>query len=805
MMQKNKFYHGKIIFARYSIERDTAMIKRNISGEWLFCMDNGQYETVDLPHDYAISQVRSAQGDGNANNGFFPTHNGRYVKYLSFQADKHYTLDIDGAYMNTQIMLNAHYLAKHPYGYTPFLVDLTPWIRTEGTNKLVITTDPLPASCRWYSGSGIFRDVFLWEGGDVRIGPWDMFISTAGLEENQATIRFRFAVTADRSTKVKIRFTVAHKGYTKTDSLCLSVPCAEQEYFMTVEDPQLWEPAAPHLYTLKTEILEGETLLDTAYNTFGIRTVSADPQNGLLLNGKPIKLRGGCIHHDHGVLGAAAFPAAEERKIRLLQQAGFNAVRTAHNPPSLALLECCDRMGMILMDEAFDVWNKQKRPNDYHWFFEDWYARDISYMVRRDRNHPCVFSYSIGNEILEIDGTSNAGLWSKRLVAEVKKHDDTKLVTSGVHRNFVNRPSHSENIDPEDYKTFTQRAYSHPELENVLSVVKDYEEPLDIIGLNYHYQQYEQDHMLCPNHVIWGSETKVLDFYKSWKLTRENPYILGDFTWTAFDNLGEVGAGRGMWARDGVLSSLFLAEYPWRSCYQGDLDLCGYRRPQSYFREAVWLGGNQPRIFVTHPEHYGESYSGTGWHWPDVNECWTYDDRYVGRPITAETYTDAEKVCWFVNDEFVGESVPREGIAKIDTVYQKGTITAVAYCQGVEQGRYTLSSTGPATAIDVKAEKPGFIADRRDLCYFAISITDAQGRLITDAGNEICCTVMGGELMGIFSGNPCNEDSYTSDRCHVFKGRALAVVRTGNPGTVRLKVFAQNLASGYVEVTATEA
>lgn len=777
------------------------MLKRNISKDWKFQRNKGEYQTIDLPHDYAIGQARSADC-GDTGNGFFPTGNGKYVKYLCFDPGKHYTLDIDGAYMNTQVFLNENYLAKHPHGYTPFLVDLTDCVRTEGTNKLVITTSPLPNSSRWYPGNGIYRDVFLWEGGDIRIGPWDLFISTASIDANTATVRLRFTVTADRSADVRLRFSITHGDYAKVEELALSVPCAEQDHFITVEDPLLWDMENPHLYALKTEIFEGETLLDTSCNSFGIRTVSADPHNGLLLNGKPIKLRGGCIHHDHGVLGAAAFPAAEERKLRLLKQAGFNAIRTAHNPPSLALLECCDRMGIIVMDEAFDVWNKQKRPNDYHWFFEDWHARDISYMVKRDRNHPCVFSYSIGNEILEIDGTSNAGKWSKHLVEEVKKHDDTKLVTSGIQRSFVSRPSRSESIDPEEYKAYTQKTHAPANFEKVLEIVKDYEAPLDIIGLNYHYHRYELDHQLCPEHIIWGSETHHQSFYKSWALTKEKPYILGDFTWTAFDNLGEVGAGRGLWARDGKLSKLTLAAYPWRACYQGDLDLCGYRRPQSYFREAVWLGGIEPRIFVTHPEHYGEDFTGTGWHWQDVNESWTYDDKYVGQPIKAETYTDAEKIEWFVNDRLVGESIPQEGIATVHTVYEKGHITAVAYKQGTECGRFTLCTTGPATALRVEAEQPEFLADHRDLCYFDISATDSQGRLVTEAEQEIHCTVMGGELLGIFSANPCNEDQYTSPRCHLFKGRALAIVRTSTPGTVGIKVYCDTLASGYAKATA---
>ena len=762
---------------------------------------------VDLPHDYAISQKRSADGNGTQNNGFYPDQDGRYVKYMTFEEGKHYVLDIDGAYMRTLVYLNENYLANHPYGYTPFLVDLTPYIFTDCTNKLMISTSPLADSTRWYSGNGLYRDVFLWEGGNVRIEPWDMFVSTASVDEDGAQLRVRFAVSADKDAAIQVRFTVISGDgrCVKAQEHQMQVLAQEkmaEELLLKIENPLLWDLDTPHLYTLKTEIWEGEQLLDITVTEFGIRTISADVENGLLLNGKEIKLRGGCIHHDHGVLGAAAFPAAEERKIRLLKEAGFNALRTAHNPPSLAFLECCDRMGMIVMDEAFDAWNKGKRPNDYHWFFEDWCLRDISYMVLRERNHPCVFSYSTGNEIHEIDGTSNMGKWSRILADEIRKYDDTRFVTSGVQRVFATR-DRTEECDPVEYRKRVQKMdYSFAQVNELTAA---YDEPLDIIGRNYYYSSYLEEHECYPEHILWGSETQTIHFYESWQLTKELPYVLGDFTWTAYDNMGEVGTGRGVWARDGVIGTQaqpFRTGYPWRNCYQGDLDLCGYRRPQSYFRETVWLGNTEPRIFVTHPEHFGEGYSGTHWHWNDVNETWTFEDRYVGRPVKAETYTDAEKILWYVNDVPVGESVPEKGIASIETIYIKGKITAAAYKDGKEYARCSLQTTGKACAINVEAEKQEFAADRRDLCYFDISIVDQEGRLVVDGESEITCTVMGGELLGIYSGNPCNEDQYTSNTCHTFKGRALAIVRTKDPGTVGIKVYGKELAAGYAQATA---
>lgn len=780
------------------------MLKRCISKDWKFTDWTADYVDIDLPHDYAISKKRSPDAPTGWNNGFYPDTNACYVKYLNFDKPKHYILDIDGAYMCSEIYFNEHYLASHPYGYTPFLVDLTSLVSLEHTNKLKITTNPLQRSTRWYSGNGIYRDVFMWEGGDIRIEPWDIFISTASANSETAKIKLKFIISSDKNADANVHFEVlSNDAVVKAEELTISVNengKAEYEHIIEIEKPLLWDTQNPNLYTLKTEIFEDGKLLDTSINSFGIRTVSVDSKNGLILNGKPLKLRGGCIHHDHGVLGAMAFPAAEERKVRLLKEAGFNAIRTAHNPPSLALLEVCDRLGIIVMDEAFDCWNRLKLTNDYHLFFTDWCLRDISYMVKRDRNHPCVFSYSIGNEVGEVDGTSDAGKWATLLADEVRKYDDTRIVTSGLQKMFaVRRP---EDIDPDDYKEYVNSTLGDSSPGKINERTSAIEKPLDIVGCNYYFESYLLEHESYPNRVIWGSETQVIHFYDSWKLTKENSYIIGDFTWTAFDNMGEVGAGRSSWKRDGTVLGISGATYPWRTCYQGDLDLCGYRRPQSYFREAVWLGNTKPRIFATHPEHFGEEFTGTKWHWYDVDESWTFEDKYVGRPVKVETYTDADKIVWLVNGKEIGHSIPEKAIATIETVYEKGEITAVAYKQDVECARYSLYTTEEASAINVVPEQSKFVADYRDLCYFDISIVDNNGKLVTGAQDELKCIVQGGELMGIFSGNPCNEDEFTSNCCHAFKGRALAIVRTKNPGKVSIKVYSDALASGSAEVIA---
>lgn len=782
---------------------DLAMQKICISKDWLLKAPGAnEYKTIDLPNDYTISLPRSAHVPGGPSNGYFPGGDGRYVKYLTPESEpQHVILDLDGAYMCAEIALNEDLLAMHPHGYTPFLVDLTDKMRFGRTNKLSITTHGLQCSTRWYSGAGIYRDVFLWTGGSVRVEPRDVFVSTLKADEKSATIKAAYQISSDIDAEARLTAALLNAEgalVASAEGLC---PVSAQgkaplELMLTIHEPKLWSPDSPNLYTLKTAVYVGDQLTDEAETIVGIRTIEADAEHGFRLNGKMLKMRGGCIHHDHGVLGAAAFPAAEERKLSLLKKAGFNAVRIAHNPPSLALLEVCDRIGLLVMDEAFDMWRNQKNAIDYHLWFEDWWARDIAAMVLRDRNHPCVVSYSIGNEIIERNGNSDGAAWSARLSAEIRKYDATRLVTSGVCGMWT-RP---EDIDPDDYKAdFYQ---GHPDVgEGGVETswpqwTQDYMAPLDIVGYNYLYERYELDHKLYPQRVIWGSETHAVHFYDSWQSVLRNDHVLGDFTWTAYDNLGEAGTGRALWARDGVITGISLADYPWRSCYQGDLDLCGYRRPQSYFREAVWLGHTEPRLFTTHPEHYGEGFTGTGWHWYDVLDSWTFDDAYLGKPVKTEVYTDADEIAFLLNGREIGRARPEKAVATLDIPYEKGELTAIAYKSGVECGRSSLQTVGAPSAIRVTPESERFTADRRDLCYFEITITDAEGRRVPYAQNELNALVDGGELLGIFSGDPKNEDQYTSCRCHAFEGRALAIVRTHAPGQVTLSVGGANLRVG---------
>lgn len=775
------------------------MRKVCISKDWyLSSPGTGGKIKIDLPNDYSVSRPRDPNAPGYAANGFFVGGVGYYTKYFTPEANKHHILNVDGAYACAEYTLNGTRIAKHPHGYTPCLIDLTDHLRPGITNKLEITTNDMQPSTRWYSGAGIYRDVFMWTGGEVRVEPWDAFITTLAVSKASAKVKVEYTLSSDRDTTVTLRANICDdsgKSVAKKD-VTLDVAKGKNplEVILTVKEPHLWDMDDPYLYTLFTSIEENGELLDECENTFGIRTVTVDTENGFCLNGKTRKLRGGCIHHDHGVLGAACYPAAEERKLRLLKEAGFNALRIAHNPPSLTLLELCDRMGIIVMDEAFDMWNCPKNPQDYHLFFEEWWAKDIECMVKRDRNHPCVFTYSIGNEIPERDGRSDGIGWAKKLVAEIRRYDNTRFVTSGINNPYT----YKNDSDPADYTEDYFKRYPNNQWEKRTEA---YMAELDVVGYNYMYGSYESDHKLYPDRVIWGSETHVLNFFDSWHEVSRLPYVIGDFTWTAYDNLGEAGTGRFSWARDGHIPGISLAEWPWRTCYQGDLDLCGFRRPQSYFREAIWLGNTEPRIFTTHPEHVGEGFSGTGWHFYDVHDTWTFDDKYLGKPVKAEVYTDAEKIEWILNGKSLGFTVPEKAIASIEVPYEKGEITAVAYKNGEECGRSSLHTVGKPTALRLTPEKKTLTADNRDLCYIQVEIIDENGDRVTEAQHELTCLVDGGQLIGIFSGDPKNEDQYTSPRCHAFEGRALIAIRASKPGNVSVTVESNTLRPATATVT----
>ncbi len=799
------------------------MQKQSLNLDWgfrdreLFFLDPASFAElprVNLPHDFIVDTQRKRDALGGAPNGYFGDGQGVYEKELEIPeawADKRLVLDLDGAYMNTEVILNGEVIALHPYGYTPFLVDLTPHARV-GKNSLKIKVQSRQPSTRWYSGGGLYRGVSLWTGEKTGILPWDLFVQTPEVTPERAVVKAEISVsTLERvKTGAALRVMIVdEEGTTVAEGSTETLVCPGEKtravVSLEVTNPRLWSPDSPSLYTLKAVCSAPGQGDETSEVTFGIRKYEVDAVRGLRLNGRPLKLKGGCIHHDHAFLGSAAYPRAEERKIQILKAAGYNAVRISHYPPSLAMLETCDRQGMILLDEAFDCWRTGKVPMDYHLYFEDWWERDVEYMVMRDRNHPCVFSYSIGNEIAERDGSGDGYVWARRIADKIRSLDPTHFITSAINgvfdmEAFEKAVKEAGGLDKVNFQNLDQSAKT---MDLWGKKTAGFAAALDIVGYNYQYQRYAADRETFPGRVIMGTETHPFNTYDYWKATMDNSHVIGDFIWTAFDNLGEAGVGRVVWESTGETHG-FMGEYPWRSCFQGDMDLCGYRTGQSYYREIMWEafegGSRKMALFTTHPRHHGDTYWGTGWHWKDVMDSWTYEDEWQGKPVTTYAYADAEEVEFILNGVSLGRAKVEKLEAVMEIPYEKGTLEAIAYRKGERISSCTLKTAGEACQILASADRPEIRGDAQDLSYIAITLADRAGARVPPETRQIRVEVSGaGHLAGMGSGNPCTEENYT-DACRAYEGRAMAAVIADAPGDVLVTIHAQGLPDTTVTV-----
>ena len=544
-----------------------------------------------------------------------------------------------------------------------------------------------------------------------------------------------------------------------------------------------------------TKCIRGE-VYDSYSESFGIRKIEIDAENGMRVNGNPVKLRGGCIHHDNTLLGACAYPKAEERKIRILKEAGYNAIRTAHNPPSRAMLDVCDRLGMYVLDESFDCWVTGKNGNDYHLYFEDWWKRDTRAMVLRDRNHPCIYSWSIGNEISEMMGLDSGAKWSKLQADYIRSLDPTRPVTAALH-SIINFSKAGIDLGGMDFHKL-QGQSGGP--QGILDGIDHWGEqtsaslePLDIAGYNYLHTRYEHDAEKFPGRVIHATETHPLTTYDYWQAMLKNNRVIGDFIWTAYDNLGEAGAGRVIWDREDPKERGFMGSYPWLSCYQGDMDLDGDRRPQSYYRKIMWGLDDGIHLFTTHPSHTGKPFYGSGWHWPDVKMTWTFGKEYIGKPVKVDAYCDCDEVEFFVNGRSVGKAVPEKLIASLETPYEPGVLEVMALRGGKECARNRLITASAPAKILLEPDRTVITADGLDLCFIHATILDSDNVQVVTSDIELYAKVEGaGILAGFGSGNPCTPENYGTGRRFVFDGRALLCVRAGRePGEIRVEIGAE--------------
>ena len=613
------------------------------------------WQPVTLPHDAMISKARDANNPSSRQGAYFPGGVANYRKKFFVPEEWHgqcVQVEFDGVYMNAEVSVNGRPVHFQPYGYSSFLVDLTPHLKYGQENTVgVLANNTAQPNSRWYSGTGIYRHVWLRNGGKLHIPAWGVSITTPVVNPEECVIQVSTELAGlDSLEGAILRSTVldAHGGVAA--QVETHTRLAEVQQIMLVKNARLWSVDEPTLYTLLSEVWQNGTLVDAESTQFGIRSIEIDADNGLRLNGKPLKMKGGCIHHDNGPLGAASYDRAEERKLELLKSAGYNAIRTAHNPPSPAMLDACDRLGFLVIDESFDAWVLPKVPNDYHLYFQDWWQRDTAAMVRRDRNHPCVILWSIGNEIFESMGNPLGAEWSQRQADYVRSLDPSRLVTSGMMNNFL------EDLAKGDMDgSFKLRPVPEdPENDSWARKTAAFIKPLDVVGYNYMAQRYAVDQARFPGRVIAGTETWGHMMYTFWTETVNQPNVIGDFVWTAFDYLGEAGGG----AVSFEGKARMRAPYPYHLYGCGDFNICGFKRPQSYYRDLLWGLRTAPFIAVLDPQHYGLPIGITPWGWEPVLDTWTFPGQ-EGKPTQVDVYAIDEEVEVLVNGVFGGAQTRR--------------------------------------------------------------------------------------------------------------------------------------------------
>ncbi|MEN2742463.1 glycoside hydrolase family 2 TIM barrel-domain containing protein [Microbacterium sp. X-17] len=771
--------------------------------------------SVRLPHDALRDEPRSANAPARGATAYYPRGAYTYLKTFAAPAawaGRPVRLEIQGAFRRAQVFVNDELAGNRADGYARFFVDLGPFLRYGAENVLRIELRAGEDS-RWYSGAGLHRGVVLHVDEPVHVVPDGLDVDTVLLDEGGAILELRAWVANAGTLTRTVRVRAAVDGPDGAELLAEEAPLTlvpgetgilRRRVF--VADPALWSVDHPALHTLRVT-LDGAA---EARQTFGIRTIAVDAQRGLRINGEPVLLRGACVHHDNGPLGAAAIPRAEERRIELLKAAGFTAIRAAHNPLSPAMLDACDRVGMLVMDEAFDMWTRFKTPYDYAAEFPQWWAEDLAALVAKDRNHPSVILYSIGNEIAEV-GTPHGARWSRRLAEHVRALDPTRPVTNGVNALLAVLDELGDLRAQLGTINDAGDAFSAiSATDRATARIEEAAATLDVLGLNYAESRYALDQRLAPHRVIVGSETFASRIGDLWPQVVAHPNVIGDFTWTGWDYLGEVGIGATAYAEDADATPALEREFPFLTAWTGDLDITGFRRPVSYYREIVFGLRREPYIAVRRPEHHAHTIAmQSPWAWSDSVSSWTWPG-HENAPVTVEVYADADEVVLELDGAEVGRAaVGRVGtagetplVAVVETVYVPGELVAIAYRGGVEAGRTALATAGEAR-LRATADRDRITADDADLAYLALELVDDAGRPVTAAEATVTVRVTGaGELAGMASARPSTTERFADATWRTFDGRAIAVVRPTGPGAIVVTAEAEGYAPQIVRVEA---
>ncbi len=779
---------------------------------------------VTLPHDAVIFTERREDPLGGGN-GFYEGKNIHYIKTFFLpkeQEGKDIWLEFEGIYQNAFVYINAAYAGRCTYGYGNYYIDIARFLEYGKENTIKVVVRNGVPSGRWYTGGGIYRDVQLIIGEPLHVACAGAKITTLDIEEEQAVIRVEIPIeySGKKTQDVQVYTELLdEEGQTAASARTpVTIFAGEKHQIrqqLVVESAKLWSVENPNLYRCRITLLVQGKTMDEWEDAFGIRRLQVDVKKGLRINGKTVKLRGGCIHHDHGILGAAEFEHAEERRIRKLKEAGYNAIRMSHYPAGKALLRVCDRLGMLVMDEFTDVWTTTKMDFDYGFHFDQCWEQDVENMVSKDYNHPCVIMYSIGNEIPET-GNKIDSAWGKKIVDKIRSMDDTRYTINCVNL-MLSAMGHMDEImasvGVQDDKVTREINSMMTSMQEVMGLLVNHEittrvteeafGQVDIAGYNYAAYRYEKDVERFPNRIMLGSETNPPDLAYNWSLVEKYPQVLGDFTWTAWDYLGEAGIGQITYGEE---PNGFYGSYPWRAAYTGTHNLIGDRQPVSYLREIIWGLRKEPYISVQPPRHYGEEKHVGQWRKTDSIHSWNWSG-FEGKPVMVEVYADAEEVELFINGISRGKKAVGEKeafTAEFDTVYEPGEVRAVAWKKG-KQTEHILRTAKSDRCLCLQCSRD--VVDKtEDIAFVEISLTDEEGVLNPESVKTVHVSVEGaGVLYGLGSADPKSEENYRQESCTVFEGRALAVIRAAKkPGTVNVTVAADGCETKSISIQIKE-
>lgn len=776
---------------------------------------------IALPHDGMISEERCPETASGNQTGYYPVKSYTYEKNfyadMSWREERH-ILCFDGVMAQAMVYVNGELAAKNRYGYNRFFADIDPFVRPGEDNKIQVIARNFENVSRWYPGSGIYRDVWLLTGGKIHIEPKGVELTTEDVEDGRAVISALISLRNDgeRPVKSTLRVTVTSPDGRETSCentvSLLAHESIQAHMRLFVEGAALWSPEEPNLYQYAAVLTSDNARLDLAEGTFGIRTLKLDARHGLRVNGVETKLRGACIHHDHGVIGAVSLPDAEEFKLRGLKAAGFNAIRSAHHPAGPALLDWCDRLGILVMDELTDMWETPKNSEDYSMDFVDEWSEAMESMVAKDWNHPSVVLYSLGNEIPEI-GRQSGGRRNRQMANTLRTLDPTRFVTGAISgllavsdrfAEVMAQAAQAQNLPvPEAGDSVGSEALNAAmasmrqnwldgfSVSDFLSeAMEEVACELDAVGYNYLTARHELEHTRHPDRVVVGSETYPTEIARLWGIVTRNHHVIGDFTWTGWDYLGEAGIGCYHYAPDRYDQGW----YPDRLAYCGDIDINGHRRPVSYLREIAYGMRREPYICVERPERYGQRDNTNDWKYVDATASWTFPG-FEGRPAIVHVLSPSQEVELFLNGVSLGRKAAGQDAGfdvPFSTEYAPGELTAVGYTDGFEDGRFTLKTAGSPRMMRITPSKTTLTADGRGVSFITVELLDENGLPSPWEARDVTVTVTGAAtLAGFGSADPQVEGSYQQNTWKTFDDRVMVAVRSGvEPGEAEVTVSA---------------